>query len=108
MDFRAVFQQQTPLKTPYLELFQQILNFSRNTRKNGPGWSKIRKISFFSKKKKTGLESSALNLLKKKKSDPRPEMVPKNYFPGPPFSRYVGFQWLLRKHVLKIGHYLET
>ena len=33
---------------------------------------------------------------------------PKNCFPDPRFFRYVGFQWLLRKHVLKIGHYLET
>ena len=31
-----------------------------------------------------------------------------NSFPGLRFFRYVGFQWLLRKHVLKIGHYLET
>ena len=71
------------------------------------GGPKFEKCHFFLRKKKL-CKIVRFKSLKKIFSDSRPKKGPKNCFPDPRFFRYVGFQWLLRKHVLKIGHYLET
>ena len=58
--------------------------------------------------KKNRLTSSTLNPHIFFFFDPRPEKRPEIFLPNPQFFRYVGFQWLLRKRVLKNGNYLET
>ena len=75
--------------------------------KSVPEGQKSQNSHFFLRKKKSP-KIIRFKSLKKKIPDPRPKKCPKNYFPNPWFLSYVGFQWLLRKYVLKIGHYLET
>ena len=82
-------------------------NSFRDTRKTARRCRKSEKSHFFLRQKKS-CKIVRFKSLKNLFFDPRPENGPKNCFPDPRFFCYVGFQWLLRKRVLKIGHYLET
>ena len=82
-------------------------NIFRDTSKTVWGCRKSEKSHFFLRKKKSS-KIVRFKSLKNLFFDRRPKNGPKNCFPDPRFFRYVGFQWLLRKRVLKIGHYLET
>ena len=82
-------------------------NSFRDTRKTARQCRKSEKSHFFLRQKKS-CKIVRFKSLKNLFFDSRPENGPKNCFPDPRFFRYVGFQWLLRKRVLKIGHYLET
>ena len=82
-------------------------NIFRDTSKTVWGCRKSEKSHFFLRQKKSS-KIVRFKSLKNLFFDRRPKNGPKNCFPDPRFFRYVGFQWLLRKHALKIGHYLET
>ena len=82
-------------------------NIFRDTSKTVQVSRKSEKSHFFLRQKKSS-KIVRFKSLKNLFFDRRPKNGPKNCFPDPRFFRYVGFQWLLRKRVLKIGHYLET
>ena len=82
-------------------------NIKKKRHKTVSGSQKSKKSHFFLRKK-IWCKIVRFKSLKNLFFDPRPKKCPKNYFHAPRFLRYVGFQWLLKKHVLKIGHYLET